>query len=53
MRVSERLRADWQNGKRYYPYDDKQLVVLPDDAKRKPSRDALAWHEENVFLKTA
>lgn len=52
VRVSERLRADWRNGKRYYPYDGQRLVVLPDEAKRRPSRDALAWHEENVFLRT-
>ena len=51
IRVSERLRADWHNGKRYYPYDGEPLVVLPDEAKSKPSRDALAWHGENVFLR--
>lgn len=49
VRVSERLRADWKNGRRYYPYDGKRLVHLPDDPELRPSRDALAWHLERVF----
>jgi putative restriction endonuclease len=51
VRVSERLRADWQNGKRYYPYDRRNLIHLPDDPTLRPSRDALAWHYERVFKK--
>jgi putative restriction endonuclease len=49
VRVSERLKADYQNGKRYYPYDGQRLVQLPGDPKLAPSRDALAWHLETVF----
>lgn len=52
VRVSERLRADWKNGKRYYPYDRERLLHLPDDPALRPSRDALAWHLEHVFKKT-
>lgn len=51
VRVSERLRADWQNGKRYYPYDHRPLL-LPADPALHPSRDALAWHLEHVFRRT-
>ncbi len=53
VRVSERLRADWKNGKRYYPYDNARLLHLPSDPALRPSRDALAWHLEHVFKKTA
>ena len=53
VRVSERLRADWKNGKRYYPYDHERLLHLPSDPGLRPSRDALAWHLEHVFKKTA
>lgn len=49
VRVSEQLREEWQNGRRYYPYDEKRLVILPEDPELRPSRDALAWHHEKVF----
>lgn len=52
VRVSERLRADWRNGRRYYPYDGQRLLRLPEDPVQRPSRDALAWHLEHVFKKT-
>ena len=52
VRVSERLRADWRNGKRYYPYDGQRLVHVPSATELQPSRDALAWHMEHVFKKT-
>ncbi len=53
VRVSERLRADWKNGRRYYPYDRARLLHLPSEPGLRPSRDALAWHLEHVFKKTA
>jgi putative restriction endonuclease len=49
--ISERLRSDWHNGRRYYPYD-KQPLRLPMDRRLQPSRDALAWHYERLFKKT-
>jgi hypothetical protein len=51
IRVSERLRSDWRNGKRYYPYDGKKLQHLPSDPSLRPSPDALAWHLDRVFKK--
>lgn len=52
IRISDRLRADWKNGRRYYPYDNQPLLHVPGSATLKPSRDALAWHLEHVFKKT-
>jgi hypothetical protein len=52
IRVSDRLRADWNNGRRYYPYDRQRLQHVPTSAAFQPSRDALAWHLEHVFKKT-
>ena len=49
VRISERLRERWRNGKRYYPYDRRPLQHLPSDPALCPSRDALAWHFEHVF----
>ena len=51
VRVSEELRADYQNGRRYYPYDGQRLANLPANPANRPSRDALAWHFEHVFSK--
>lgn len=48
VRVSPRLRAEWDNGHRYYPHDGQRLVVLPGEAER-PSPQVLAWHNEKVF----
>jgi putative restriction endonuclease len=50
VRVSGRLRADWHNGHRYYPFDGKPLAALPSDTALQPSRDALDWHARHRFL---
>jgi putative restriction endonuclease len=50
IRVSERLRTDWRNGHRYYPFDGQPLAAVPSDKSLQPSRDALAWHEQHKFL---
>lgn len=49
VRISERLKRDFSNGRRYYPYDGQPLAKLPDDAVAHPSRDALDWHARHVF----
>jgi len=49
VRVSERLRLDWKNGHRYYPFDGQRLATVP-DGPLAPCRDALAWHGEHRFL---
>jgi putative restriction endonuclease len=50
VRVSSRIRERWRNGHRYYPYDDKQLVCLPEDPAERPSLAALEWHARRVFV---
>lgn len=50
VRVSEALREEWDNGKRYYRHDRQTLRSMPADARMRPSRDALAWHGEHCFL---
>lgn len=50
VRVSERLRLDWHNGHRYYPFDGRPLAIVPSDHALRPSRDALEWHGKNRFL---
>lgn len=50
VRVSPRLRRDWENGHRYYPFDERRLVALPDDPADQPSPEVLAWHGKKIFL---
>lgn len=50
VRVSERLRIDWSNGRRYYPFDGKPLATIPSDKALEPSREALEWHQRHKFL---
>lgn len=52
VRVSPRLRADWKNGHRYYPYDGQPLLQLPNSPWR-PSPAVLAWHNERIFRRAA
>ncbi len=40
----------WNNGRRYYEYRDRELVV-PADPALQPSPLALDWHREHVFEK--
>jgi putative restriction endonuclease len=53
IRVSPRLRSEWNNGKRYYPYDGQPLVQLPEQERNWPSKATLAWHNERVFRSAA
>lgn len=49
VRVSERLRTDFANGRTYYPLDGTALRVPP-NADDVPDPEQLAWHNEYVFL---
>lgn len=47
--VSGRIREEFQNGRHYYALHGQEISV-PDLAERHPEREALAWHNEHVFL---
>jgi len=49
LEVSPRLREEWNNGKEYYAHHGKALGCLPADAASLPSREYLAWHNQEVF----
>jgi len=53
VRVSECLRTEWKNGRRYFPYDGKRLEHVPRDSHRRPSEAALEWHGQHVFRSVA
>jgi putative restriction endonuclease len=50
LEVSERLRADYNNGRTYYPLHGNN-VALPHVETERPDPDLLRWHYENVFLR--
>ena len=49
VRISPRLRDEWDNGHRYYPFDGRPLEVEPRSTIEKPSAAVLAWHGERIF----
>ena len=51
IRVSDKIREHWFNGKVYYALQGKPLAILPTDPRDHPRPELLAWHNENVFDK--
>jgi putative restriction endonuclease len=47
--VSDRLKADYDNGSTYYPLEGP-LRNLPRGGGEQPSKEFLRWHNENVYL---
>jgi putative restriction endonuclease len=48
LEVSKKIREEYENGRDYYAYHGKEVVV-PDDPNGRPDRSALIWHNENRF----
>jgi putative restriction endonuclease len=49
LEVSKRLKADYSNGRSYYPLDG-HVLRLPAAARDRPAAEFLTWHNENVYL---
>ena len=49
LEVSQRLRADYHNGRTYYPLHGTQLQ-LPRQPGLRPRADYLKWHNERCYL---
>lgn len=50
LEVSRRLRADYSNGRSYYPLHGSRLQLPPLSADQ-PDTGFLAWHNEEMFLR--
>ncbi|RMH13586.1 MAG: HNH endonuclease [Gemmatimonadetes bacterium] len=48
VRVSARLREEYDNGRTYYPLDGARVRV-PEDRAARPDRALLEWHSTEVF----
>ncbi len=48
VRVSRRLKEDFDNGEPYYPFDRRPMRASERDGVR-PARELLEWHADTVF----
>lgn len=48
--VSERIREEYENGRDYYAFDKRELLVLPSQLQDQPDKNLLEWHNDVVFL---
>jgi putative restriction endonuclease len=49
VKVSQRIREEWFNGKVYYRLDNSPLSVVPIHPSLRPDPDRLDWHYRNRF----
>jgi putative restriction endonuclease len=47
--VSDRLKGDFENGREYYKLRGKE-ILLPRQSQLAPSKEAIRWHLDNVFI---
>ncbi len=50
VRVSDRIKEQYFNGKAYYRVHDQPLAVLPSLASQRPDPDFLRWHLNERFV---
>ena len=50
VEVSTRIHEQFNNGREYYKYHGRLLLVTPRTAAERPAPDLLRWHNENCFL---
>jgi len=48
LRVSRRLRDDWENGEYYFQFEGNE-IWLPRHAEDHPDPEFLEWHSDSVF----
>jgi putative restriction endonuclease len=50
LKVSRRIREEFQNGRDYYALDEKRIAIPNQEADR-PRLDLLEWHSSEIFRK--
>ena len=50
LRVSRRLKSDFDNGEHYYRFQNTEIWLPPHDRNR-PKAEHLEWHADTVFLR--
>jgi len=49
VEVSNRIKAEFANGKEYYQYHGKDLVTIPLKQYDKPDKQYIEWHNSKIF----
>ncbi|MBN1212299.1 MAG: HNH endonuclease [candidate division Zixibacteria bacterium] len=50
IEVSKRIREEYENGRDYYAFHGKSLLILPKVKEDMPNKEFLEWHNVNRFL---
>ena len=50
VEVSKRIKEEFENGREYYQYRSKPLLIIPGGVDERPSKEFLRWHNEHKFL---
>lgn len=49
IEISSRIREEFQNGKEYYQYHGKSLLVLPKNNIDLPDKKFIDWHNTYIY----
>ncbi|MCO5949231.1 HNH endonuclease [Mucilaginibacter flavidus] len=49
VEVSNRIKAEFANGKEYYQYHGKDLVTVPLNQYDRPDKQYIEWHNSKIF----
>jgi putative restriction endonuclease len=49
VEVSQRIKAEFENGRNYYAFHGKALANLPMRGDDRPSAEYLSWHNQHKF----
>ena len=50
IEVSKRIKEEFENGKEYYQFHGKNLMVLPQMDMNKPNKDYISWHNNKFKI---
>ena len=50
VRVSSKIKEKFENGREYYQYRDKPLLIVPGALGERPSTEFLRWHNTEKYL---
>jgi len=49
IEVSSRIKEEFQNGKEYYQFHGKKMMILPNRELDKPNIHYIEWHNSNIY----
>ncbi len=49
VEVSRRIKEEFENGKEYYRFHGKSLLILPEQLADQPEQQYIEWHNNHVY----